>query len=288
MNVRGKLIEADLRLLRGLPLAAPSAPDLPTALATCTGEHAFQESLSRHSEYLPHLAHTHHGVWFDWVLYKLRLPSGNEVDFAFVETTSALTTVVLIEIEDPAKAMWVGSLQKPAKSADFSRAIEQVSRWRTDLRDPQQLLSLREFVRKLLGGSGLVQNGIEVQYGLVYGRSAENSSDERRAAYADLQKSIGLHLMTYDNLVTRHQNFPGRAKNVVRLTYPGPTFSYAYLNAAPRSEFAYLGPGRLTLDADSREVIVSLGYDIDAWENGELLIVNNKYPRGFLASNVKT
>lgn len=287
MNVRGKLIEGALQNLRGLPVAAPSAPDLPTALATCTGEHAFQESLSRHTEYLPHLANTHHGVWFDWVLYKLRLPSGNEVDFAYVETTSALTTVVLIEIEDPAKPMWVGSLQKPAKSVEFNRAIEQVMRWRTDLRDPHQLLALKEDVRKLFGVNGKTQNAMDVQYGLIYGRGAENSSDERRAAYADLQQTLGIHLMTYDNLVTRHQKSPGRVKNVVRLTRPGPTFSYAYLNAPPRSEFAYLSPGRLTLDADSRDVIVSLGYDIDAWDRGELLIVNDKYPGSFLSSSAK-
>lgn len=276
-----------MQVLRSLPVAAPSAPDLPTALATCSGEHAFQESLSRHTEYLPHLANTHHGVWFDWVLYKLPLPSGNEVDFAYVETTSALTTVVLIEIEDPAKSMWVGSLQKPAKSSAFNRAIEQVTRWRTDLRDPHQLLALKESVRKILGNSGLASNAMDVEFGLIYGRGAENSSDERRAAYVDLQQNLGIHLMTYDHLVTRHQNSPGRVKNVVRLTHPGPTYSYAYLNAPPRAEFAFLSPGRLTLDADSREVIVSLGYDIDAWERGELLIVNNKHPKSFLSIGAK-
>lgn len=286
MNVRGQLIESNLPPLRGLPVAALSAPDLPTALAKSSGEHAFQESLSRHTEYLPHLANTHHGVWFDWILYKLRLPSGNEVDFAYVETTSVLTTVVLIEIEDPEKSMWVGPLHKPAKSAEFNRAIEQVTRWRTDLRDPQNLLLLRKDVLTLLGNSPLTQNPIDVQYGLIYGRSTENNSLERKAAYADLQQTLGIHLMTYDNLVTRHQNTPGRVKNVVRLTYPGPIFSYAYLNAPPRSEFAFLSPGRLILDADSREVILSLGYDINAWEKGELLIVNHKYPASSLFGKV--
>lgn len=282
MKVRGKLIEADWNLLHGRPPEPPSSPDLPAALASCTGEQAFQESLSRHSEYLPNLANTHHGIWFDWVLYKYRLPSGNEVDFAYLETTSARNTVVLIEIEDPSKVMWVGTPQKPAKSAEFNRAIEQVTRWRTDLKDPQMLSALKADFLKLLAHSGKATNTWDVKYGLIYGRSSENSSDERKAAYADLQENLGLELLTYDNLVTRHKNFPGKSKNVIRLSYPGPAFKYLYLNAPPRSEFAYLKPGRLNLDPEAREVIVSMGYELDSWKKGELLVVDNKKPMSHL------
>lgn len=286
MKVRGKLIEADWNILQGNLPAQPSSPALPQALANCTGEQAFQESLSRHSEYLPRLANTHHGIWFDWILYKYALPSGNEVDFAYVETTSVQNTIVLIEIEDPAKKMWVGTPQTPHRSKEFNHAIEQVTRWRTDLNDPVQRAALINSFKIAFGGCTLAQNPWDVQYGLIYGRSAENLSDQQKASYADLQRTVGIEIMTFDHLVTRYRNFPEQPRNVVSVSVPGPVFSYLYLNTPPRSDFAYLSPGKLKLDQEAKDVLVSQGYDISAWENGKLLAVNGKAPLSSLSTSI--
>ncbi|UXH76203.1 DUF4263 domain-containing protein [Roseateles amylovorans] len=284
MTTKGKYIEQDWNKLNSQPPALPCSPDLEAALASCSGEQAFQESLARHSEYLPHLANHHHGVWFDWVLYKYPLPTGNVTDFAYLETTSAENTIVLIEIEDPSKRMWKGPPNKPAKSVEFNAAIEQVTRWRTDLKDPQKLSALIADFKRMLGASGKAANPWKVVYGLVYGRSSENITDEQKAAYSDLQDSLGIKLMTFDHLVTRHKNSAGRVKNVMSVSVPGPTFSYLYLNAPPRSEFGYLTSGALKVGKEAREVIVSMGYDLDAWERGEPLSLNDKKPIGHISS----
>ena len=234
----------------------------------------------------PRIANTHHGIWFDWILYKYALPSGNEVDFAYVETTSAQNTIVLIEIEDPAKKMWVGSLQTPHRSEKFNHAIEQVTRWRTDLNDPAQRTALIDGFKSTFGQSSLVDNQWDVKYGLVYGRSAENISAQQKSSYADLQRTCGIELMTFDNLVTRQKNHPAQLRNVMSVSVPGPVFSYLYLNKLPRSDFAYLKPGRLKLDQEAKEVLVAQGYDISAWENGTLLGLNGKAPFSSLSTSI--
>lgn len=280
---KGKLVECDFNVLNSRPVALPCAPDLPAALLNDSlQEQGFQESLSRHSEYIPRFANLHHGIWFNWILYKYPLPTGNVVDFAYLETTSVQNTIVLIEIEDPKKKMWKGPPNKPGKAVDFNAAIEQVTRWRTDLKDPVKMSALIADFKAMMGVHLKTENAWNVVYGLVYGRSAENKSPEQRAAYADLQQTLGIELVTYDNLVTRFVNFPEPPKNVISVTRPGPTFSYLYLNAVPHFEFSQLPYGTLNIEGDAHQVLVSLGYDISAWEVGEPLVVNGKKPRSNL------
>ncbi|SHN43020.1 protein of unknown function [Duganella sacchari] len=270
---KGFLIDTELEMLRHGKQTATSIPDLSTALKSATGEEAFHKSLCRHSEYL-HLPFVkHHGIWFNWVLTKYPLPSGNVTDFAYLVTTSASNTIVLVEIEDPAKKMWVGTPIKPEKSDAFVKAFEQVQRWRADLREPENYSKLISDFRAMMGLSGMALNSWDVKYALIYGRSSENNTGARKKMYADLQRE-GIELMTFDNLVSAKNSGITTRRNIVKVSHPGPTFSYAYLNTEPKSELAYLNYGKFIMAKDARELLIGLGYDIEAWEEGKLLTAN--------------
>ena len=270
---KGFLIETELDKERYGTPTVTSIPDLPTALESETKEEIFHKSLCRHSEYLSLPFIKHHGIWFNWVLTKFPLPNGNITDFAYLVTTSAKNTIVLVEIEDPAKRMWVGTPIKPEKSDAFVKAIEQVQRWQIDLREPENLAQLISWFKAMMGNNGLASNSWEVKYALVYGRSSENDSAARKKFYAELQRGE-IELMTFDNLVSQKSTHSSTRRNIVKISHPGPTFSYVYLNTNPNNEFAFLDHGRFDLAKDARELLVLLGYDIDAWEGGQLLNAN--------------
>lgn len=272
---KGFLIDTDLEILRNGSPVITTIPDLPSALVSETGEEIFHKSLCRHSEYL-HLPFVqHHGIWFNWILTKYELPSGNITDFAYLSTTSSSNTIVLIEIEDPTKKMWVGTPIKPEKSDPFVKAIEQVQRWRIDLKDPANFTQLISDFKAMMGNSAMASNTWDVKYALVYGRSNENNTTSRKKMYADLQQD-GIQLLTYDNLISAHKTNGTIRRNIIKTTRPGPTFSYAYLNEDPHAEFAYLNSGKLFIPKDVKEILIAKGFDINSWEQGNLLSVNGR------------
>ena len=284
MPAQGKLIDADLRLVDGLPPLDVAIPPLPDLLETDPGEEVIHASLCRHSEYFPLVVDTHHRNWFRWVLTKYELPSGNVTDFAYVVTTSVENTIVLVEIEDPAKRLWVGPSEKPEKAKEFVRAIEQVEQWRADLEKPEQQIQLIGEMKTMMGHSGLAANPWRIEYVLIYGRSRDNVSAAQKEAFTRLQRHGGIHLRTFDNLVeAKTTGYSDQLHNVVRVTRPGPKFSYAYLNREPMAEFAYLKPGTMILDARVERLLKAKSYDIEAWKTGKLLIVNERQPRDALS-----
>ncbi|CAD9227669.1 conserved hypothetical protein [Burkholderia cenocepacia] len=278
MKIQGQLIDHDLRLTDGLePIEAVVRP-LPEALANTKGEQPIHESLCRHTEYFPFPKRTHHGAWFRWIISKFELPSGNITDFAYVVTTSSENTIVLIEIEDPAKKMWAGAPEKAHRSADFTSAIEQVERWQTDLNRPEQMASLVATMKAMMGGNGLARNTWYVEYALVYGRSSENNSAARRDAYASLKRNSSIHFLTFDHLVTQVETHGlGEQHNIVKCGSPGPIFSYMYLNRELSNEFAYLEQGTLILDNDVERLLKRQDFEIDKWKDNQRLTVNGKY-----------
>ncbi|WP_317201052.1 Shedu anti-phage system protein SduA domain-containing protein [Janthinobacterium sp.] len=270
---KGFLIDTELEMLRHGKSTITSIPDLPTALESASGEEAFHQSLCRHSEYL-HLPFVkHHGIWFNWVLTKYPLPNGNVTDFSYLVTTSTSNTIVLVEIEDPAKKMWVGTPMKPEKSNNFVKAFEQVQRWRADLREPENYSKLISGFKAMMGKSGMALNSWDVKYVLIYGRSSENNTDARKKMYADLQREE-IELITFDNFVSAKNNGITVRRNIIKVSHPGPTFSYVYLNTEPKTELAFLNYGKFMMGKDVRELLITLGYDIEAWEKGELLTAN--------------
>jgi len=288
MAIAGKLIEIDLQVLDGLPPVVSPILPLPQALlARGAGEEAFQKSLARHTEFFPLIVDTHHGNWHRWVIAKYELPSKLITDFAYVVTTSVENKIVLVEIEDPEKPMWVGAAHKPSKSAPFVAALEQVERWRSDLQNPAYRQQVIDDMAAMMGQSGMLQNDWTIEYVLVYGRSAENNSMARKRMYADLARNSGIKLATYDHLITANANGQTRIHNVVKMS-AGRSFSYAYLNREPNYEFSYLANGSLLLDANAARLFTSYGYNIAAWRNGQSLQVNGKQPLTALPQIVAT
>jgi hypothetical protein len=119
----------------------------------------------------------------------------------------------------------------------------------------------------------LAFNPWSVKYVLIYGRSSENDTAARKSMYADLQQG-DFTLLTFDNLVSAKNNSnPGR-RNIVKISNPGPTFSYVYLNDEPQAEFAYLNHGKFAIENDTKQLLVHLGFDLNSWETGKLLSAN--------------
>ncbi|MCP1667505.1 Shedu anti-phage system protein SduA domain-containing protein [Pseudomonas citronellolis] len=279
MPTAGRLIEADLQLLKHQPITENNVKTLPDLLETSGfGESAVHESLCVHPEYFTMFVQWHHGNWFDWIITKYELPNGNITDFLYITTTSTKNTIVLVEIEDPEKKIWVGKPDIPQKSNPFVRAIEQVTNWRNSLQDTNNKSKLISDMKAMMGGCALKENIWEVEYVLIYGRSRENISQAQKDAFSQLSNDTGIHIRTFDNLVTGHKNGHSRSHNIVKITRPGPKFSYTHLHKEPKNEFAYLLPGTMIINDEVETVLKSKDYDIDAWKNGELLTINHKYP----------
>ena len=50
------------------------------------------------------------------------------------------------------------------------------------------------------------------------------------------------------------------------------------MHALPTKIFSYLKPGELRVPPEARKALVAAGYDMDAWDQGELLTVNERWP----------
>jgi len=120
-------------------------------------------------------------------------------------------------------------------------------------------------------------NPIEYEYQLIYGRSAnKNLTDGRRREFQSLQQDMGITIMTFDQLVDWYRNDLVFEKNVLRTTNAG--YAFKSMAAGPSHILSYLGPGELFLSSSEIAALKADGYDMDAWERGELLVVNGRLP----------
>ncbi len=233
-------------------------------------EQVVQDFLEGNSELLPTTNLLNHRLQFQAVVSKYALASEHVCDYAYVTKSSDRWQVTFVELESPDKPIFNANEANPHFSKHFHDAKAQVQRWRTFMKK-NEAEALRH-LDALFEPSSMRRNPVEFCYQLIIGRSAnKNLSPERMGFIVQEEQDSGIKVLSYDSVLSYWEHGRGEKKNV--LTVTGGRLRFKHIHTSPGHMFSYVGPDRLALSAEDRSHFRELGYDIDAWSNGELLTV---------------
>ena len=236
-------------------------------------ENAIQSYLEEHTELIVTPLLLNHGLHLNAVISKLAISASLISDFAYLTKSTVSWRLVLIELEPASTALFTKKKNLVTESAALKDALAQVRTWRDELNRSSD--AIRKAVLPLLCPPQMRANRLEFGFVLIVGRDAELlSNQEHRDRFASYEADDGLIILTYDSLIRGAQL--ERPKDV--LAARGRGFRMKHLNTEPSNTFGFLGPNELELTAPQMERLTSVGYDMEAWQKGELLRVNGKLP----------
>jgi hypothetical protein len=119
------------------------------------------------------------------------------------------------------------------------------------------------------------QNTISFKYVLITGRNSELDSQSKKNLFRQ-KNTDDIRVMTFDSLINHFNSNPLDRKIIAVKTVNG--YRIENLNDTDTSLFAYLQSGEVILNNAIKNELINKGYNITAWENGNLLKVNNKQP----------
>jgi hypothetical protein len=211
-----------------------------------------------------------HWIHFGAIISKFPLDTALVTDFAYLTKSSDFWHFVLVELEHPNKQLFRTNPGQIVPTAELTTAIAQIHTWQDFVHR-----NSNEVLRRLLPlRKPLTNNPVIFKYLLVIGRSEQKSKNQRmRDRLARLGNNDFL-ICTYDSLISAYQESPKLKKNIIRMIRN--RFDIKYLHGEPGAMFAHLTPEDLIISPEQREILLSLGYEIDKWEQGELLRYNNK------------
>lgn len=214
--------------------------------------------------------HLHFGV----IVSKFPLDTSLETDYVYLTKSSDTWRVTFVELESSVKKNFTNNKKQVDMSSDFNKALGQVRTWRIFIEENK-----REVMRRLepiLYPLVMRGNPIEFNYQLIIGRSKEkNESPERIKILNSLRKETGFDIMTYDTLLNYYRNSERYKKDVISLSKNKMKFKYIHTESTML--FSYVSKDEFILTSDEKKFFKSKGYEIDEWEQGNLLVVNGKY-----------
>ena len=239
---------------------------------TGANEGDIQSVLEAHPELipLPHLLnHRHH---FNLMLKKFCLPNGQSTDFAYLTKSTVEWWVVLVEIEGSNKKIFTTrGNNNPVFSAEFNNAYDQITTWKAYVEDNKD--AVKKSLMPLL--IHMHENTIKFKYVLIIGRNSEISTQQQKNLFN--QKNTGeIRVMTYDSLINSYDLDGLTPKIIATNTVNG--LRIDNWNGCESAIFGYLKRGELFFDETIKNELIAQGYNIEAWENGELLQLNLKQP----------
>lgn len=245
-------------------------------------EQVIQDLLEAHPELIPTPGRLHHPLQFKSVVSKFPLGTELITDYVWISKSSDTWQVTLVELESPDKLLYTKSTKKPAKSAEFNAAIDQVRSWKQFLALNEQEVNRR--LLPLLQPPNMRVNPIKYKFQLIIGRSNnKNLTDNRKRDFRALQEELDIDIFTYDQLIDYYENDLFIEKNVLRLA--GTSYEFKNLKTEPLNMFAYMRPGEIALSSDDTNKLEAWGFEIKAWARGTPLTLNGKSPAGDLAKS---
>lgn len=259
------------------PKAAAALKEYKKLLAGSYVEPVFQKFLEKNPLFIPQIALLNHGLHLESIISQFPLDTSLKTDFVYITKSSVCWEIFLVEIERPDKKLFTRDLDQITPTAALTKAISQVHSW-DDFLDKNRNEVIRR-LEPLLVPPGMRNNRIKFRTILVIGRSHQLRKNQAMRDRWDRLSSDSLHLMTFDSLASHYrQKMSKRYKpakpNILALSKT--RFSFKYMHHHPCGFFSYLGPSELKLKPKQRTKLIAAGYDIPAWERGELLIVNGK------------
>ncbi len=242
-----------------------------------TNESMIQEYMEQHTELIPFAAHIlNHGIHMKSVISKFPIGKDYITDFAFLTKSTICWNLVLVEIEDSNKKMFI-TRSETDFTAQFNHAYSQIQSWKAHIeRDDCEVKKQIEKIRK-----PLEDNIVRYKYVLVYGRDEELKGSDRRRQMLLQKCSDDIRVMTYDSLISQLDTFTswGIDSIIVLKTKGSQNFEIKRLpdGDIDTALFAYMRACDLVVSKDIKNQLINLDYQIDEWEKGEFLTINNKY-----------
>lgn len=238
-------------------------------------ESTMQEFLEKHTAFIPTPFLLNHQLHFNTFISKF--PIGPWVtDFAYLTKSSVEWYVVLVEIENPHKKIFKGSIEHAAFSAEYAQAKQQLMDWKVYIDDNKRevLGSLRRIRRPL------EHNKVSFKYVLLMGRREEiQNSEARRRAIAEVN-SNEIKIITYDTLLSdyrRVRRMPD--ESLVLNLYNIDRFKCKYIpeNLQLSGLFGHMSCEDIQFTEDQIKLLKRDDYEMDSWLKGEYLVINEKH-----------
>lgn len=237
-------------------------------------ENDLQRFLERHSCYLVP-EQFGHGVMHSALISKFPLGIKYKTDYVYLCKDTVHWTLYLVELEDAKKTLFRSDGRM---TSELTQAIGQIHDWKYYIDSGEGKAFIQYALKRFLWFNPLFGNNpINFKYILVIGRSnLETLEYEKKIRYTNSSNDI--ILLTYDNLINnvRENNQWGERYAILSLR-DGDKFKVKYIpDNLETTLFAYMRPNELELDSENRQKLIACGYDIEEWENGHLLVYNNR------------
>lgn len=226
-------------------------------------ENEIQAYMEEYTEFIPIPFTENHGLAYNAVISKLKI--GERIcDFAYITKSSIEWVIVFIELESSNKTIFRNSGTNIENTSVFTGAIAQIDVWREYLDSHQD--QFRDQIKSLLNPPGMNNNKIRFEYVLVIGRDKELEFNQARTNRLQLLKcDKKIHTLTYDSIIRGVKE--GRYKKKALMTRVAGKFHLKSVQAEPKFLFIYTKPENLSLSNEAKNDLISIGYEIDKWEN---------------------
>ena len=236
------------------------------------GEGVFQAFLEEHPEFLVTPFLLNHDLHFSALISQYRLSTSFTADFAYLTKSSIQWRLVLVEIERPDISLFLSRAEQVTPTSEFGKRIAQVHEWKDEIgRSRDTLFRSLDSLRR-----PLERNALDVRYLLVIGRSVEPFQNQRQADRLVHIAGEDVQVSTFDSLLRHYVSGRAERKNVLSLKKG--IVHFKHLHVPPTSMFAHLYPHELSITVPQASRLRSWGYDIPAWQSGNLLGISGKKP----------
>lgn len=229
-----------------------------------TTENDLQSFLEKNSEFIPTDFLNGHQLNFQLIISKLRLGNEYITDFAYLTKNSGKWTLVLIEIEQASKKVFLkdnGSY--PRFTAEFNGALAQVTAWKNYIANNKSTVEKKISRLKI----PMENNVLDFKYILVIGRD-EHFSEEQIGVLRETEKD-DLKILTYDSLGRRFENNKPR---MILSPIGDKDFKIKFVPENYLTNFfGWVTSEGIQISLDARSELIKQGYSIEEWESGKLL-----------------
>lgn len=246
-------------------------------LGNCKDENEVQRYLEKHGHLLPVnnwiLGHQVHCAF---IISKFKFGNQFVSDFTYLTKCSDEWYVVFVEIENPKKKIFT---KKDNFTSDFNKAYEQVQDWERYLKDSNHRIQILNSLKHLRHPQIMFNDNVTFKYLLIYGRKADrDESDERRNKFLQ-KKTDDIRVCTFDSIKSVKTKFPDymvlspKGEDKYEVKYVPKDF-----DRYDQGFFGRAKPEYIIVKGECLEKLKQQGYEMDCWQKGIPLAINNKHP----------
>ena len=161
-------------------------------------EQKIQSFLETHTRFIPREFVQNHGIHLSLCLRKLAFGADYKTDFFYFSKSSDDWNAVFIELEKPSSKFFRGNSNE--FHSDFTKALEQINRWRAWFRSDQNKGTFLSMVSAIQVPAHMASNPTFNKYVLVFGRRVEYEGNKERRQLIGARESDDFKIITFDSL----------------------------------------------------------------------------------------